>query len=267
MFDLANNKSLKSLESVPSDFQAFYKQDGDEYILDTETPAINSAVSIISGMVNTLSAVRNEADTYKSKAVDLSSLADYGTSPEEIKSSITAKIEELQQQLAGGEEAKLNLEKIKEDLAKAHTKDLEVRDNRANALRSQLENLLVTSETIKELSAAGGDVELLSPFIHQNTKSIEEDGEFKVLVIDSAGDRRFSGTTGAPMTIKELVNEMKADTKYSKLFASEAPTGGGKLPGSSAAPAPKPGAKISSVDKISAGLKKNQHISSNSYKF
>ena len=259
-YDLAGNKKLKTLETVPTDFQNFYKQDGEEYLLDTENPVVSAAVSIITGLSNTLNTARTEADKYKSKAIDLSALSDYGTSPEEIKSAVAAKIEELQQQLAGGKEATLNLEKIKEDLAKAHSKELEIKDNRATALQKQLETLLIVNAATSAISEAKGDIDLLMPFVRQSVKTVEEDGEFKVLVVDDAGDRRFSGTTGAPMTIKELVNDMKADTnKYGKLFASEAPAGGGKQPGSGITPTPKQGEEMSAVDKISVGLKKGQH--------
>jgi hypothetical protein len=48
-----------------------------------------------------------------------------------------------------------------------------------------------------------------------------------VHVVDKAGDIRYSGVTGAPMSIKELVAEMKGHDRYAKLFASEAASGAG----------------------------------------
>ena len=137
-FDFAKNQTVKTLDEVPSDFRGLYVEHEGSFKLDTEDAKVKSAVAAITGLNSALVSSRAEVDSLKGKQVDLSSLADYGTSPEEIKTAIATKIEELQQQLAGNEDAKINLEKIKEDLAKGHAIELDKANTRNKALLGQL---------------------------------------------------------------------------------------------------------------------------------
>lgn len=262
MFNLLENKTVQTLDGVPADFQPFYKQTENGYTIDDENAAVKSAFSIITGLANSLNTARGEADRYKSQVVDLSPLSDYGDNPTSIKTAISTKLEELQNQLAGNEDAKLNLETIKADLAKGHAKEVEKKDARITALLGQLENLLLTNEATRAISDAKGDVDLLMPWIRQNAKTIEEDGLFKVFVVDQDGNRRYSASSGSPMSINELVTEMKGQPKYARLFESETRHGGGMNPNSTNK-APGPQKKdMSPSEKIAYGLKQGQHQSS-----
>ena len=257
-FDFSKNQSINALDAVPADFRGLYVEHEGGFKLD-DSDSVKSAVAAITALNNSLGAARTELDSAKAKAIDLSPLADFGGTPEEIKQSINTKIEEMQQQLAGSEDAKVNLEKIKQDLAAGYEVKIQKAQERNKALMNQLENLLVTNAAMTAISEAKGDVDLLLPFVQRAIKTVEEDGQFKVLVVDDAGDRRYSGTTGTQLSIKELVEEMKGNDKYSKLFQSEAPSGGGKSP----APhfgSPNVGKKeLTSVEKIAAGLSKGQY--------
>jgi hypothetical protein len=117
---------------------------------------------------------------------------------------------------------------------------------------------LVDNEATAALVREKGSAELLLPIVRQAVKVAEQDGKFGVYVVDGTGDRRYSGVTGEPMSIAELVVEMKADKRFARAFDAEAPAGGGMAPGSG-----KTSPKInntdrpkSSVDKIRSGLDK-----------
>lgn len=255
-YDFAKNNEVETLDAVPQDLRSFYKETDGKYKLDSENPAVNSAVSLLSKLNQTLKASRKEADGYKAKAVDLSSLADYGSTPDEIKAGIEKKLEEMS---TGNKDAKLNLEKIKADLAAGHAKDLEAKDTKVNALTNQLYSLMVENAATASISELKGNVKLLMPFIKDQVKVVEEDGEFKVFVVDKANERRYSGTTGAPMTIKELVAELKANAEFGGAFMSEAPSGNGVKPGTATKPVKVPNeASQSPVSKIAAGLAKRK---------
>jgi hypothetical protein len=135
-----------------------------------------------------------------------------------------------------------------------HDKDLEARDSRIKGLTGQLHGHLVTSAATSALAAAGSiDTDLAMPHLARQVQVQEEDGKFNVHVVDAQGDTRYSGSTGAPMTITELVAEMKGTDKFKPLFKSEAPKGGGKQPGHTHVPAGG-GGEMSATDKIEAGL-------------
>lgn len=248
---------VESLEKVPEQFRGIYTegQDG-KYVVGENYKGVVEAVS---GLNKSLKAARAEA---KAKTpVDLSPLADYGKTPEEIKTAFATKQKELEDQIAGKSgEAKLNLEKIREEMAAAHAKDLEKAKTRGDALQNQLYGLLVKNTATSAIAEEKGDIELLMPFIQNQVKVIEEDGEFKAFVVDASGDRRYSGVTGQPMTVKELVKEMKANEKYGRLFESDNPEGGGGMPprGGQRPPQPK-GKVLSANEKIAAGLNKGQY--------
>lgn len=246
---------VDSIDKVPEQFRGIYKQGDDgQFVVDDNHKGVVDAVL---GLNRSLKAARAEA---KAKTpVDLSPLADFGATPEEIKANISTKLQELQDELAKGGEAKLNLDKVRQELADAHAKDLKKAGVRAEALQNQLYTLLVENAATAAAVGLRGDPELLLPFIKNQVKVVEQDGEFKVFVVDAQGDQRYSGITGQPMTIKELVAEMKANEKFERLFESEAPTGGGMRPGSGQVTPRPQGQQLSATEKIAAGLGKGQY--------
>ncbi len=63
------------------------------------------------------------------------------------------------------------------------------------------------------------------------------------------------------MTISELVSEMKGNPQFGRLFESEAPSGTSAVPPSpSGRRVATPKQELSSVDKISAGLRQGQFV-------
>lgn len=257
MPDFGFEPEVENLDNVPVDYRGLYGRDGEEgpFKLRSDDDTVKSAVSAITGLNQALKAARAEAKQSKSKAVDLSPLADFGSSPDEIKAAIQAQIEELQGKLAGGEEAKLNLDKIKQDLAAAHATETQAKEEQITGLQAQLHDLLVKNTALAALGDAL-DPELVMPFIMNQVKAVQEEGKYQVFVVDSAGDRRYSGVTGQPMQIDELVKEMKSVDKYKPLFKSAAPDGTGHRPGvSSTAVRPTVKTNKSSVDKIADGFR------------
>lgn len=247
---------VDSLTNVPEQFRGIYQEGGDgKYAVGNAYKGVAEAVT---GLNKSLKAARAEAKA--NTPVDLSPLADYGKTPEEIKVAVVAKQKELEDQLAGKSgEAKLNLDKIREDLAAAHAQELKKANARGEALQNQLYGVLMKNAATAAIAEEKGDIELLMPFIQNQVKVIEEDGEFKALVVDASGDRRYSGITGQPLTVKELVKEMKANEKYGRLFESEHQQGGGGMPpGAGNRPPPQKGKPLSANEKIAAGLAKGQ---------
>ncbi len=250
---------VEALETVPENFRGLYQEgEGDKVGKFVVGPTHTGTVSAILGLTKSL--VTSRANEKRGKAPDLSGLSDYGTTVDEIKTGVDAKLKELTDELAKGDKAKLNLDKVRQDLATAHAADLEKANTRGQALQTQLYKMLVQNSATTAVIEAEGLPELLMPFIENQVKVVEEDGEFKVFVVDPAGDRRYSGVTGQPMTIKELVAEMKGAEKYGRLFKSEHQQGGGGMPpGGGHRPPPKPGTVLTANQKIAAGLKKQQY--------
>lgn len=262
-FTFQENMEVKTLDTVPEQFRSFYKDKGDStgFRVDSDNVVVKGAVESIGKLHATLKAVRGELSTAnQKKSVDLGPLSDYGTDVPGIATYVKEKISGLTTQLdEAGKGGKVNIEKIKEEIAKANSGDMQKKDKRIEGLTGQLYKLLVENAAQEAISTEKGEATLLMPFVKEKVKVAEEDGVFKVFVVDAQGDRRFSGTTGGPMTLNELVKEMKGHEKFQRLFNSDRKEGGGGSPNHSNSGLIKKGdGEKSAVDKISSGLKKGQ---------
>lgn len=245
---------VEDLSKVPEDVRNLYDTKPDAEGKYTLNPSFQRPAEIIAGLAKSLKAER------KVKATDLSPLAEYGTDPVTIAESFKNAIE------AASANKNLDVTKAveaaKQAMTTANQKEIEKHAARSQALQTQLYGLMVENEATSAVAELKGLPELLMPFIKAQVKVAEENGQFKVQVIDGAGEVRY-GATGSPMTIKELVNEMKGNEKYGRLFESEVQQnrgGGGFQPGGGRQPnqQQRPRAELSANDKIAAGLKARQ---------
>lgn len=263
MFKFADHTEVEKIDAVPENFRVFYEKkegDGAEGHVLKASDEVKAAVASITGLNSSLGAARAEAAGLKGKATDLSALSEYGTDPETILIGIKTKIEEVQatSKNSSAKDVERQLEKIKADLAKNNAEAIKQKDVRIDALKGQLYEHLVDSQAVAALKDSI-DPDLALPFVKRQVKVDEVDGKYQVHVVDLAKDIRYSGVTGAPMTINELVGEMKTQAKFKPLFKSQAPGGGGTPPGSSHQKVPgAPQGQKSATDKISAGLKAGQ---------
>lgn len=257
MFDFESNQTLTAdqIGTVPSDFRPFYSEKPDaegKFTLRSDDPVVSSAVRTISGLGKALGSERKITEKLKGTKIDLTPLAEFGATPEEIRTAIDTRLTEAKK--GSG----VNVEKIKEDLGKAYADRIKASDTRAETLQNQLHGLLVDNEVSKALAgkaATPKTVEMLMPYIRQNIRVVEEDGKVQVFVVDSAGDKKFSPTTGSPMTVGELVEAMSKDKDFAPFFASTTPAG---MPGPGRTNQPagrqtNPG-ELSAHEKIKAGL-------------
>lgn len=231
MFDFSKHTRVSSLDAVPDQFRGAYSETPSEggeegqveYIVADHAKGLVEAVI---GLNGSLQKERAESKALKG-SVDLSDLSDYGKTPSEIKASVEAKIEELNAQIGEGNEAKINLDKIKADIQAGHRVELESHTNTIDRLRAQLHEEIVGREITESVAKADGEVSLVRPILEREVKTVDEDGQTKVYIVDSSGDRRYSSVTGAELTIAERVEEMKADSQYGRLFNSPLASSGG----------------------------------------
>jgi hypothetical protein len=261
MWDFLKNKEVDSLDKVPEDVRPFYEKSEEtgKFIL-SGSDIVKSAVKVIVGQQRALTAARSESADHKKKAVDLSPLSEWGGSPKEISEAVKSKVDELQQEIAKGKDASLDLEKIKATMNTSFEKERNQFRTENAALEGQLKKHLVVNAATAAIVKAGGSPKLLMPHVQGKvgTSTEGKDKEYKVFIKDEEGKPRFSGVNhGEHMSIGELVEEMKQDEDYGRMFNSDAPSGGGAIQSSRPTP-PKPGEKLSPNDKISRGIKKKQ---------
>lgn len=221
-FDFAANTTVDDPQLVPEAFRAIYvEKDGAHSIAENYLPLANLA----SGLQKSLKAAREDAKKAKTSTVDLSALAEFGATPAEIAEAVKTQIGTLNDQLSKG--LKLDPEKIKAEVAATFTTQIKQRDDQLVAMNSTLSKHLVTAEAIRAIAIEKGVPELLMPHINSQAKVVRNGDEYSVAVVDKDGDARISGITGQPMTLHDLVKEMKSNAVFGRAFESEAASGGG----------------------------------------
>lgn len=127
--------------------------------------------------------------------------------------------------------ANTKFEAAKSQLLEKHESEVKARDERNGFLTKKLENLLIDQVATTALAEAKGSVTLLLPHVRANTRVVEDNGDFKVEVIDKQQNVRIGDSKGAPMTIKDLVTEMRNSDEFGRAFEGDGTSGGGKRPG------------------------------------
>lgn len=244
---------VDSLDKIPNEFRHLYEPAGDKFkVADTHAPVIGA----VNGLNKSLRGAREDAK--KVKPVDLSPLADFGSTPAEIKANIQTKLQELQDTIAKTPDQKVALDNLRADMVRAFEGEKKPLEKKVSAYQAQLYTMLVDNQATAAIAELKGVPKLLLPFVKEHVEVVEENGEFSVVVVDARKERRYSGVNGQPMTIKDLVTEMKQQPEFARLFDSEAPQGGtGTPPGPARRPGPAP-VNLTSTQKISVGLARNQ---------
>lgn len=102
-------------------------------------------------------------------------------------------------------------------------------------LTGQLANTMIDSAASKAINDAKGSIELLLPIVKQSTRMRrdEKTGRVFVEIVDANGEVRPSPASGStdPMTIKELVEELRNNPSYARAFDGTSSTGGGATGG------------------------------------
>lgn len=246
-FDFEKNMVVDTLDVVPDQFKPLYVEKEGKYSIDNTDPKTKSVVEAILGFNKALKASRGEADNLRKKSVDLSSLREFGDTPEAIKAAFDAKLTEL------SKNPQVDIDKIKLDISKGFLAEKDGLAKKAEALQSQLYSVLVENTALSAINELKGIPELIMPFVKNQVKALTEDGKFKVVVVDADNNTRYSTTTGEPMTVKEFIVEMKSTERFGRLFESESRSGAGIKPTTGKASLNT--TPLNPVDKIAMGLK------------
>jgi hypothetical protein len=118
-------------------------------------------------------------------------------------------------------------ENEKKQLLEKHVGEVKTRDDRIGKLTSALERRLVDAEATTAIAEAKGAPILLLPHVRSQIKVVEEDGEFIAKVVDGQGNPRIGDAAGKPMSIPQLVDEMKKSDQYARAFDASGAGGSG----------------------------------------
>ena len=235
-FNFADNRNVADLSTVPANCQAFFvkSEEADGGFDLRSDPQTTAAVAIITGQVKALVAVRKEVNDAKaSKTVDLTALATYGTTVEDIAANINTKVEELTASASDKNvDAAKQIAAVKKEHGEATAAAKMVTDQLLATKQSQLENFMLDTE-IMNAGAGFKDLNtvLITPFARKSMAVHEVDGQAQVVILGADKEPRYSTAperAGLLMNTPELLEEMSENKTYAQIFPStQAANGGG----------------------------------------
>jgi hypothetical protein len=124
--------------------------------------------------------------------------------------------------------AKREAEAREAELVRKHTEEIEAREGTISNQRKQLSKLMVEDAARAAIEKAKGNVGLLLPHVTGSLRLREADGgQFVTEVVTAEGTQRLSDGRGSPMSVSDLVEELRADTQYAAAFQGVSAGGGG----------------------------------------
>lgn len=108
--------------------------------------------------------------------------------------------------------------------------DLKGKSSEINTLTSQLEKSMIEEASVKVITKLGGNPKLLLPHFKENLRMRKNDqGKFRVAVVNANGDDRLSPTSGkdGDMSIEELGLEMRQSDDFGEAFTGSSASGSG----------------------------------------
>lgn len=272
MFDFESNKVVEDIATVPEKYQGLYAQgEGENEGKFVLSDAAQGIVADYVGANKALEGARHDkkkaSDESAQRRLTIQAVEDLASSmgieigDDGAAAAFETFIKDLQEQVKGGKQLKVDMDKIKQEHERRLQEGLSAKDKELEEMRNSLSNSLISDKATAALAKHKGSVDLLLPHVKSKAEVVrEEDGSYSVRVLDNDGSHRSNGS-GGWMGIDELVTEMKGQDAFARAFESETPSGSGSSPGSFKNAPPRQQQELSATDKIKAGLAKQQHSS------
>ncbi len=231
---------LDTLDGIADPIKTEYTEKDGKFYLSVE-PVNGFELDDVTGLKNGLASERGVTKSLKTELEKLGSKWDETTKkwthiadPVKIKQAV-AKFDEFSafdptKEADKIAEAKVN--SIKEQLVAEHTNVVTGLTERNQVLETGISKVLKEQVARAEILALKGVPELVLPAINAVTRVGEKDGEFFVEVLDDKGNVRIGDSKGTPMTVKQLVAELRNTETYGRAFEGDGKQGSGKQPGS-----------------------------------
>lgn len=241
-FVFGDNNIVESLDVVPESFRGLYAAgEGDnsgKFVLLEGVTAIADAYDGVSASLKRALADKSKASneaanrrvTAKRVKEFCENLGIEHVDEEDPLNSLTEHVNTLVEQVKGGKELKINMDKIKAEYDKRLSEAVGAKDEELAKMNLSLERYLIGEKAIAAIAGAKGSPDLLLPIVSKSCTMVRDGDDYVVRVVDEQGDVRSDGRGGF-MNVTDLVTEMKSSDKFSRAFESETRSGSGVTPG------------------------------------
>lgn len=222
--------SVDSVDGLDDAVRGLYVEKDGKFHLDVD------GIEDTTGLKNALSAERRRAADLEKK---VKGWERSGKTPDEIAELVEAAEAKAQTEA----EKKGEWDKLRTQMNDKHAQDLKAKDETIGQMKKRLEAELIDAKAVSAIAAARGVPDLLLPHVQRHVKV---DDSFNVVVVDSKGDPRVNGK-GEPLSIADLIEEMKANETFGRAFEGSGHSGSGMRPNAGGGGTP-PGSVKSKAD-------------------
>lgn len=221
MFDFPDQ--VDDISKVPAEYRMMYGEDG--LLLDGAKSIRDSIV----GLNKTVKNLREEANRNKKQGnetveainnllgeLNLDSVEDLSTHLSTLNDTIASK-------------AKINPEKIREEVENSYKKQLTDKDAELQSTRSVMKETVLGRDVAEAVAKHGGNSELLNPYVRSRLSMVEEGGKMQIRVLDADGDYVGDGK-GGWQSVDSFVGSLKENPSYQGAFAARQGPGGSGTP-------------------------------------
>jgi hypothetical protein len=217
---------VEKLDDAPEAVRSFYQEKDGKFVLGVEE-AGGFSLEDVSGLKSALHKERGSREQFEREVGRFKDI-----DPDKAREAL-AKFEEFSKLDPAKEADKIaetKLEAIKAQLVGAHDTEIKTREERIQRLSGAVDNLTRQQQATAAIAEAKGSVELLLPHVLAHTRVKEgDDGSFRVEVVDAQGNTRINNQAD-PITVKDLVAEMRANETFARAFDGDGHSGSGKQP-------------------------------------
>ena len=224
---------VESLEAVPEAYRGAYEEQDGKYVLNTEADGDFELIDS-SPLKGKLSTLRKRADDLQGRLGELDKFE--GLDPDAAREALEKVKNWDGENLDFNEEMQRKLKSQKDQMAAKFQEELGKASARSEKLTGKLTRTLVDNAAIIAIKELEGDAELLLPHVRSRVHVIEENDDFKPVVLDELGEPAYDGE-GNNVSIKSYVKGLQK--KFPGAFKGAGSTGSGSKAGGAAAPGPK----------------------------
>lgn len=210
---------VDNLDAIDEAHKALYEKDGDKFRLKID------GLPQPEDTTNLKTALQKERKAAAEAAKRAKEYEGLGLTAEEI----AALVEEKKKKDENDAKRAGDFEKLKAQMNEKHAAELKAREDAVSRMRGTVEKYLINSEATAAIAAEKGIPDLLLPHVQRFVKVVEQDGDYLVQVVDTKGDPRVNGK-GEPLTISDLVKEMKSNEIFGRAFEGSGKSGSGTPP-------------------------------------
>ena len=220
---------VDKLEDVPEALREHYRpgkaEEGAEgkFILGVESVS-GWSLEDVSGLKSALGKERTTRETLEKTVVKFKDV-----DPDRALAAL-AELEELKKIDPSREADKIantKFEAAKAQLLESHKRELEAVGGQVKTLTGLVDDYARRQAAVAALAEHKGSVELLLPHVLNVTRSEIDGDKVKIRVLQPDGNERVNGR-GDPMTIGELVAEMRQNETFARAFEGDGKGGSGK---------------------------------------